>query len=98
MNSRSPAVDEHCSRAPAVLVTADRGGWGGADRRSLVPAFVRSSGDCPELALLAGASGEQATGAGEDARTGELQRRLEGSDLASDWRRSSRRWRESGEG
>ena len=56
MNSRSPAVDEHCSRSPAVLVTADRGGWRGADRRSLVPAIVRSSGKYPELALLAGAS------------------------------------------
>ena len=79
-----PAVDEHCSGVPAVLVTANRGGWGSADRRSLVPAFVRSSGDRPELALLAGASGEQATGAGEDARTGESRAALGVWKLASE--------------
>ena len=90
--------DEHCSRSPAVLVTADRGGWGGADRRSLVPAFVRSSGNCPELALLAGACGEQATGAGEDEKIGELLERLECAEAASDRWRSSRRRRESGRG
>ena len=61
-------------------------------------AIVRSSENRRGGAPLAGASGEQATGAGEDEKTGELQRRLEGSDLASDWRRSSRRRRESGGG
>ena len=68
------------------------------DWRRAWPATVRSSGNQPGTFLLAGASGDQGTGAGEDGKTGEPQERLECLELASDRWRSSRRRRESGEG
>ena len=59
---------------------------------------MRSSGDQLETVLLAGARGEQETGAGEERKTGELQKRLEGLETDSERRESSRRRRESGGG
>ena len=73
-------------------------GCGRPDRRRTTSAIVQSSGDRLETAPLAGASGDQETGAGEEEKTGELQMELEGSESGSDRRRSSRRRRESGGG
>lgn len=70
---------------------------GGVDRRGRMSATVRSSGDQLETVLLAGASGEQGTGAGEEGESGGLQAELEGLEADSDRRESSRRRRESGE-
>ena len=71
---------------------------GGVDRRGRMSATVRSSGDQLETVLLAGASGEQGTGAGEEGESGGLQAELEGLEADSDRRESSRRRRESGGG
>ena len=59
---------------------------------------MRSSGDHLGTVLLAGAFGEQETGAGEEGGSGELQTELEGWEPASGRRKSSRRRRESGGG
>ena len=80
----SPAVDEHCSKAPAVLVTADRGDWGSAERRGTVLATARSSGQRRSGVAVAGAPGRPAAGAGEDRRAGGTRTALEVWKLASE--------------
>ena len=59
---------------------------------------MRSFGDRRGIVPLTGASGRQEAGTGEEGLSGELQAELEGWELASDGRKSSRGKRESGGG
>ena len=98
MNSALPAVGRHCSRDRRRPVPPAQEGCEGADRRRVLTATVRSSGDHLGTVRLAGASGEQEAGAGEEAASGELQAELEGRRTGSGRRESRRRRRESGGG
>ena len=83
----------HRSSAPPA-----QGACGRVDRRRLLPAFVRSSGDHRGIALSAGAAGGPEAGVGEDELSGDLQLEQEDRELASGRWESNRGGRGSGGG
>ena len=83
-------MGRYCSRDHRRSAPPAQGARGRTGRRRGLPATVRSSGECRSDVPVAGASGRQVAGAGDEGLTGETQSEQEGRRAGSGRRKSFR--------